>query len=421
MFPPYAYDFGIDTDFTGSGKSLAEDYTGKYHFFDTRLTAHAILHHQAVQGNEEAFVALLPHLMLHYPPGSINQHLKSIENQMDRFYPPIGRHPNTAELLLLLRHPKDPERKKMDQLTRTVTSINRFIGSTVYTLSDNLIKLWSDVGFYTHGFRFWKYDSLGGEDSLLARYGFKPHPKRETDKTYGKGFVLRGSPVLDKKTLVEFRRAYLLVSHPDHGTLLIRNSSPEYGRDKMPHPAMWSSRNLSEADLETYDPKKDNHCWSILEPRLYIKQRMEEKLAFLLGQLDGVKGSYQKWKFDSGRFENDKFLGHRSPGFKQLTNFLRRWVLMKSMDLEDRDPPVMAFVHPQYPPWEPYKFSNQQGKETATFELTPDHVTELAAYCDGLWDEKKLAKTDFYRFLQAGIANHGELVLLDPPSAKKAN
>jgi hypothetical protein len=360
-------------------------------------------------------------------------------------------------MLMMLRHPSDPKREEADHVVSTLTSIYRYLKYGTFNIPDRLTKVWSDAGFLTHGFRFWRYDSQGGNKSLMSQYGFKRLAPRKTDAVYGPGYVLAKSiqpkSSLDSQSIVEFRRAYLLVSNPKYGTLVIRNSSKEFGRDTMAHPAYFSPKALTSVDLKTFDIKNHLAQWppektpisfsdeeppnpntdkfmSILDPRLYptrmrpteegasaekqILNRAIAPVETLMNELLKVKEDYRRWKFDTGAFKDKAFVGHESPGFRAVLDLAGHWSDFHELGVEKLPPPELAFVHPQYPPWESYRYTDKQGESQRTFKLTPDHVRELSQYVRGKLTDEALQQSDWYQFLKTGIRKKAELILLAP-------
>ncbi len=327
-----------------------------------------------------------------------------------------GSHPNEAEFMLFLRHPENIKRSSEDTapITTALTSITQFPSGG----SDAVVKAWSDIGLLTHAFRFWRYDAQYKKSSLLCKFGFQALPQRETDDTFGQGFLFIGSrpqnmfSSLEPKTLIEFRQGYLLVKHPEHGVLIIRNSSKKFGRDLLAHPAYY--RSDSKIDLMTYEPQKDDQLQHILTPALYQDEGFEHHLGFLTHELLRLKEDYRRWKLDTKAFElqggRKVFTGHHSPGLKPILEFIDYL-----SDFTDGPLPDLAFVHPDYPPFEPYTFEDRDGEIQSRFKITPQRLTELRDVVNKTWNETQYPHSDWVRFLnQAGVQNRGELVLLAP-------
>ncbi|MBY0404765.1 MAG: hypothetical protein K2X66_12765 [Cyanobacteria bacterium] len=414
---------------------------------------------------ESSFLSLLPHLLFSYPPDGLNALWRELETQFENKKRFNGYYTNEAEMLLLLRHPQNPNREKLSPITQALTSVFGFLNThKISTVNDSLVKAWGDIGFLTHGFQFWKYDSQGGEESLFAKFGFKAISTMGQNKLdpsgsqkliaseknlqnpdpvsmkYGKGFWYQKDA---NSPLILFRRGFLMVSHPEQGTLVIRNSSPEFGRNLLPHPAYWMKESVDIDQIKAFDPYQEKRLNHIMTPSLYQKgpldkskstffqwtgkeeKLQQEKFKTALPQLTQallhLKDNYRRWKFDTEAFDSDGFKGHLSPGFSKLLNHVRYLGFLASLDSStphNTKLPDLAFVHPHYPPWESYAYSpindTDQGAVSKRFKLTPQHLKEMADYLEYAQPISVLMKTDWAQFLKAGIDHQAELVLLAP-------
>ncbi|MBY0404979.1 MAG: hypothetical protein K2X66_13855, partial [Cyanobacteria bacterium] len=355
------------------------------------------------------FVQLVPDILLNQPLSTLNELSNRIELLMDHKPTARGYHSNEAELLLLLNHPElwDRNPNKTEDLTEALTSITRFIEPSEVLLSDTAVKAWASIGSLTHSFRFWKWDAMGGDKSLLSQFGFQSLPTGRPGDTFGKGFLYKDE--ISGSTL-EFRRGYLLATHLDHGTLVIRNSSPAFGRDLMRHPAYLLPNALTHADILAFNPKDLPETQNILHRNVYLgpdrKQNDADKhLLFLTDSIERVKADYRRFKLDTSAFEGydeDKhFTGHLSEGLPKVVHLLNE-LHAKS---PDKPLPNLAFVHPHYPIYQP----------NGVFVMTPAHLKELNHFIQGKLTGEALAQSDWLKFMtQHGVEQRGELVILDP-------
>ncbi len=394
---------------------------------------HIASYHKTLAGDTNAFIDSLPFLLFGLPETKgrkLEDHIMQID------YQNIGKrqHANEAELMLLLRRPLNlsPKESMMKKAVFALTALTNFQAHQVRTVDGRILSTWSDIGFLSHAFRYWRFDTHGREahipklrelhsevHSLFTRFGFKKIPARETDKTYGSGYSLwRG------KTLIEFRRGYLLASHPEHGTLIIRNSSKVFGRDTFKHAALYSHEMLDEKDLTTLDPAQELAAQSprfttVLDARLYQPTSIEREqnlppkaqhgLSVLTQQLMQVKEDYRRWKFNTEAFDLvGRFTGHQSPGFSVMLKMMDRWLTAYEMGIEKQPPPEFAFTHPEYPIYTP----------DSVYQWTPKHIGEFKAYVRQQLSPDELTKTDWYQFLKGGVdLAPSELVLLATSAA----
>lgn len=406
----------------------------------------------------EPLLKHLPLILFAMPVDVVNR----IGHHLD-FEKPMGvglwtkAHESEAESLLLLRHPDlmTRETKHTGKLMEGITSINQF----TKRVPDTVCKAWQDIGLLTHAFRFWRFDAEGGPESIMSKFGFGTIKDTE-ENPFGRGYhYYSGKTVdsqirseLDPLTHVIFRRGFLMASHPEKGTLVVRNSSKVFGRDLMENPAYFTPNALDVEELENFTPSLENlqekNFINVLSPKLFAqplsgmldfkniasylgalmgeaaKEKKGEKadssavtkasieaiskefgnksydkeLLFLTEELTKLKKEYAQWKFNGNGFLvnpdtlDDRFTMMQSPGFAAVRNNLKQRVA------DGKPLPDLAFTHPEYPPFEPY----------ARLPMTPELVNQLDLLLDDDWDvDEKLIE-----FIQTGVNQHAELVLL---------
>lgn len=119
-------------------------------------------------------------------------------------------------------------------------------------------QLAASLGF---SFPVWRFLSMGlGEQPLLEQMGMQ-RLRRDTDTLdaslkdphrdlYGPGFVHE-----DDELYIEYRRAYVAVHlKAEDFSLLVRNNSPYFGRDRLPSPVLYAS-GLSVEALKNLSPR----------------------------------------------------------------------------------------------------------------------------------------------------------------------
>lgn len=449
---------------------------------------HALLYARAAEdfmkmpweiGQGEALGILMPHLLFSYDLKPLAPLARKLEETMDGINLTAEQHflkgkwhPNESELMLALAHPKAGtwvNRSDFNPITRGLTSITQFI-RTGAVVTGVTAANFAKIGVLNHSFRFWKYDAERDrhpEDdrisypSLLERYGFERAPERNTDYKwrwggrdvfYGPGYILRPDSkkfsfvrtTHDGKTyyqkflnpaFVEFRREYLLISTAAYGTLIVRNSSLQFGRDHMKHPAYWSPKAIGDGwtdkDLMNLNPrmlKKDFH--HILERGLHDHDGdIQECISSLLVMLAGLKSDYRRWKFDTNIYtawdddmphESRLAGGHFSDGFGALAGFLSRRYYRRELEMRTRGSsgivvPDLAFINPEYPAWFSYKFTGADGKKTDRLRIDAEVIMALNNLMDGESDDSELQASGLRNFFQeAGFNNQAELILISP-------
>ncbi len=416
----------------GLAEYLSQGHYARYAEIEKRLTSASSSDEDNAFVNlfnqdESALIKLIPHWLASDDINPILQYLDAVEAENEtRFITNSlkGHHPNEAELMLLLRHPGSEEapelrRKLLHQTIASLTSITRFIAHDVRESTPPMIQLWSDIGLLTHNFRSWRYDAKGGSESIFKCYGFDPIERLDSPehRRFGKGFLLSKSRKkdagVDMDTVIEFRQGYLLASHPDYGTLIIRNSSPQFGRDTMAHPAYWQKEPLTASALKTFAPQEIEAMGfqHVLTPELYKTSGPVRAMTALKNQLMQVKDNYRRWKFDTEAFnKRNVFIGDQSQGFTPSMQKLREWAFLHRENWEPSPPPLLAFVHPDYPPHKPF----------TTLELTEPHCRQIANHLEGTLQgddaaEPLTAESAWVKFIQTGINRRAELVFLEPP------
>jgi hypothetical protein len=357
----------------------------------------------------DVLLKALPNLLLNQPLHTINLLSNKFESHMDLNSSKWGYDPHEAELLLLLNHPDlwDRDPNKIGSLTKAITSITRFISYPAVQLRDRTVKAWASIGSLTHSFRFWKWDAMGGEKSLLSQFGFKALPVGRPGDVFGKGFLYKDEA---SGCTLEFRRGYLLATHPDHGTLVIRNSSPVFGRYLMKHPAYLLPEALNEEGILGFNPTDLPQEMNVIHRNLFIdlydeKNNADEHLLFLTEAIERVKEDYRRFKLDTSSFDgygdSRHFTGHLSEGLPKIVKLFNQL----QVDAPDKPLPNLAFVHPKYPIYQP----------NGVYVMTPAHLKELNEFIQGKLSGDALAQSDWLKFMtQHGVEQRGELVILDP-------
>ncbi|MBY0403708.1 MAG: hypothetical protein K2X66_07395, partial [Cyanobacteria bacterium] len=385
------------------------------------------LYIRAINGDEKAFVDMMPFLIQKENAQEALTLMEPLMREIDRNFMHRKNHPNLPEMMLLLNNPEAQKgSRQVNAITAAISSLEAFVHKGA-KVNHQTIQNWAKIGFLAHAFRFWRFDTQGGEESLFGRYGFKPMPNRPTDSIFQKGYLFKkeflatvddmeaNASSIDEKTIIELRRGYLLVSHPEHGTLVVRNSSYVFGRDTMSQVAYYSKKAMTENDLLTLNPEKDNRFTSVLNDNYYMPSSQTPKSwDFLLGQVSKLKQDYAHWKFNPEGFdENGQFIGDKTPGLREILKDVERELGAQLMGGADKPIPALAFVPPNLPVYEPYSFKDQKGGDQRLFEITPERFLEIQDSLNGNWSSEKYPNSDWVSFVQSGVNARAELVLVD--------
>jgi NH3-dependent NAD+ synthetase len=182
-----------------------------------------------------------------------------------------------------------------------------------------LTHLSARLGLMGFVFPQWRFltQRAGLASTLAERHGFErltrstdvrdpslplSNPQRDL---WGPGFVWR-SP----EWYIEFRRAYLLCSHfqgPQQSTLLIRNNSHYFGRDRLPEPVLVSESPMTAAQLQALLPEDLTRStqWIPWQNVLSLENPSKtlESVQGLLKKIDQVQNDFSDWLlFDPSGF-----------------------------------------------------------------------------------------------------------------------
>jgi hypothetical protein len=421
----------------------ARDYIGAYHT--------AVSPDRWTLKSDELH-KMLPNIVLSEKIPSVVTLLRGIDRLNDVDETARGFHPFESELMALLAHPvRSEQRRELVRATvLSLTSINRFLSVYIDKVPASTVSLWGRLGILGLSFRAWKWDTRGpdlGENrgvSLFEQFGFERLKQGgEGPEAFGQGFMLsaerkervrqealRRDPqsVFDPATRVEFHRGLLLASHSTHGTLIVRNSSPIFGRDLLRHPAYFSrfaqGRGFGRDEFSHLTPSLiEGSFTQALHGSLYSSPRsVAPDLEFLLTQLEEVRQSYGCWKFDTDpRTAWDRIEGvgtalhggYYSEGYTSLVEYLARSTVIARTG---RAPsPALAFFDRRLPPWVPLRFTDLDGQSFSTLRLDVRTLSLLKKLTDSTASKKDFKDDNgrTYEFFQKGLDAGAELVIVD--------
>lgn len=308
----------------------------------------------------------------------------------------------------------------INQASAGITRLFDFIGE-IDVIPGLTYNNWARIGTLGLSFSKWKFDAMQrwkgmgpmAAPSLLEKSGlFQPTPPRPSDKVFHKGFT-HYNP--ETGLSIEMRRAYAVISQPELGTLVIRNSSHYFGRDLLANPAYYNPTRHYTEGANLLDPsvlKKErgllnwNGFFNVLDKPMNKHPEHHEKIAALLNAFDGVMLPYTDWKCG---FKD----GKAPKGMEELL----RTGLMTAINLGASSPfPKaknirLAWVNPyELPsPVATYDFANVK------------HQQEVTLFLDVQGKRKQIRNAEEYRqkipelltFLEQGLTRGLELVLVE--------
>ena len=440
-------------------------------------------------GSPKPLVSLMPRLLFSYPVEATASLLSSLETRMDGFRENApGNHPNMADLFVKIADPRDSAMTSsmINRLSLTITSVDRWIGAPhhIFKTSNLLLFIFSEIGLLSYDFPSVKFDTervtkVGDNGkyerlpALIEKFGanliegrasdfidpnnkklghkfgpgyeFPPHSMHFLFKPhaiYGSG---HGLEPFRSQMYVEFRRSYYLISDPEHGTLIIRNSSPDFGRDKLPDVAFWSPKGIENGftreQLKGFDESLLNEGGfrHITDPDLYHDlPKMTEHLSVLIKNLRGLRDYYDDWKFDSNHdsaWEQPETEGadlklkgaYLSPGFKDLVDQLEaklqsnvRINLERAFSGESPVPMQELAVIPRYPrrypAWAPYRLTPALDGKPAQYQIpvTRETIDVMRGLMDGIFGGDENDSTGVINLFQRAIDENAVLVMVNP-------
>lgn len=278
-----------------------EQFLNTFIRYQDRLSPEVLdrLFYWAEFGNRETAQAMFPELIAVLGPylGKIQQ-LPSAQEAREAGY----ERPTKEPLHEAYIH------RASSGLTRLYRYIEGGAGNRINALEGIALSNWARIGTLGRSFTKWQYDAMGrwkgmgpGEKPplLVESQLFTPIPRRESDATYGPGFLYT-----DPKTglTIELRRAYILITQPEGGTLVIRNSSPVFGRDLLAEPAYFNPKRSYAPPFPLFDRPdlEGGDFLSVfdkpLNANLSAQSEAHTKIEALLEAFDQAMEGYVEWK-----------------------------------------------------------------------------------------------------------------------------
>ncbi len=335
-----------------------------------------------------ALIALMPSIQATDSAKDLHAIVFNLEKRLDRYFESrlfynrkraVAAHPMEPELMAALGMIDFADEGGTSALTRVLTAQTQWIslGDSIprHKITDVLALTWAELGRLSLSFKKWKFDAISpsitdGElkfriPSVFEQFGFQTI-KRTSDKEYllngklkhpglGTGAILSqdrinilsstevkqnfcGLRKFSKNTHLELRHGYILISVAGLGTLIIRNSSTDFGRDRLKFTASYSPKDITSERFEDHLLEFDHGVYNDYFRSIFnrdfsrINNPAHKNIKLLLGHLLHFEKCFDDWKFDSnpttafrksvlGHY--DLVGGYNSEGFKYVLDIAR--------------------------------------------------------------------------------------------------
>lgn len=377
--------------------------------------------------------ALLNHYMMHreaLEPQIVDQFFLMTESSLPVENAKIVLPELTAMLTpyshTLKQFPAVERNRMLGSATASITRIYNYLTAgfianrTILPLTFNN---WAKIGALGLSFTRWQFDTMAlwkgqgpmQKASLFEQSGiFEKLPSRPDDVTFHGGYLYH-NPV--SRLTIEMRRAYIVISNPDLGTLVIRNSSPLFGRDLLQEPAYYNpdsyhgkDRLLDPGVLDSKNGSDKERFHSIFSLTLNdtneLQNHFQPRVKGLLEQFEQAMAPYIDWKCG--------FKGGRPPeGFA----WLLKAALMSSINGGATTPfgtkrnIRLAWVEPYSLPFTARSFDAGNPANQQEMKTMMSILERKAAFTNMEEYQKKMP--NLMAFLEEGMLKGWELVLKD--------
>lgn len=269
---------------------------------------------------------------------------------------------------LVLFNIKGFSARQRNDMVRSVFSSDKSLGAKdVNALS----VCGAHIGRLGFSFPQWRYIAQGfdGQPSLIESYGLK-RLKRDTDvrdpnlppynpdrDEYGTGFVWS-----DDQQYVEYRRAYIVISDMSEGkpvTLIVRNSSHFFGRDRLSAPAYVSFTPFSGDALQNLDEDMLLNSGHFIAAQdiagedtgISLSEKLN-RLQVALDSFDAFDARFSQWLRSANPIQDKSSLGNGEGGLGYLKAFLAYQLASRQVNAPAGAPFIVEH-DPQMPPWFP--------------------------------------------------------------------
>lgn len=365
------------------------------------------------------------------------QQLSEIFRKVEYSNTPEFWKPILPELLALMKPYARMAGEDKELINKASAGITRILGylGKINKLQGIAYNNWSRIGTLGLSFSKWKYDAMQpwkgmgpmAQPTMLMQSGlFQPIPTRPGEPPSFKGFGLK---VPGSNVSIELRRAFAVISKPGVGTLVVRNSSPDFQQELFPTvsetgvPVRAPFALLSE--VAYFNPEKvfpgegdwfnPMYLWPggifmdvlghDLNRTTESQEKHHEKIQVLLNAFDEAMQPYTAWKCG---FRN----GEPPKGFGEMLN-----LALMSATGGGAASPFKRFTNLRLAWVNPYELP----MPVVTYDLQDiKHQQEAALYLDVLHkrrqirtpEEYKRAMPDLIAFLNHGLSQGLELTLV---------
>lgn len=256
------------------------------------------------------------------------------------------------------------------------------------------------LGTLAFSFPKWRFpaQSFGGDPSLLERFGMTrlerptdivdPRGGKSSPDLYGRGFAY-----LEGSIYVELRRAYIVASNRmgrTPATIVVRNSSFFFGRDRLEHPAYvcWEPLSVSEVEALTpsdFSPGSLLEPWHKAFPRAFEKDPCEGLFAVcdLLARVARLEREFERWLRRGGPPLRRDY--RTSPDGREH--------LLELIESLSRSgiPLFLGEIKADYPPWHPIAVASPSAEGSHLFLNPPMPGKTVLALLSGKSGDVPLA------------------------------
>jgi dephospho-CoA kinase len=247
-----------------------------------------------------------------------------------------------------VEHPNTPEIMLMSQST-PIESLGILTGDKTFSPEELTIITDTYTSIAKVGFSFpiWRFPSIGGKSSLLAKFGLNVTESRVTDHrsepdkdghldNLGNGYYRHKDSQYQ-----ELRRSYIVFSDSKLGTLIVRNNNFYFGRDRLLHTAYYSPKFYSFDEIQNIDPDSAKSILSEMSSMPFKSEIMQNlDVGEWLNNIQQLLKSY-----DDLEIEFSTFLANQLKSYPDLVESLKKDPRFANCHI--------SFKQPTELPWNP--------------------------------------------------------------------